>query len=199
MNLRHGLLAMLLVGSTAAVASNTLIAPRAPVAVAKSSLTVTADREWNKMGARPGPSDEIWTIDGAQLNQLTFYGGIAADTGLFREVSTRNRPLPQFKSTMLVTDIPELFENSYRVANAINVMSVDQIEPTTFAGHQGVRFDYDYTPQDDVHRKGEGYAAIIDNRLYMITFEAPALHFFDAGIGSARAVVASASFAAAKK
>ena len=198
MKLRDGLFAMLFIASTAAMASNTLVVPRTPVAVAKSSLTVTADREWNKMGPRPGPSDEIWTIDGAQLNQLTFYGGIATDTGLFREVSTRNRPLPQFKSTMLVTDIPGLFENSYRVANAINVMSVDQIEPTAFAGYQGVRFAYDYTPLDEVHRKGEGYAAIVDGRLYMITFEAPALHFFDAGIASARAVVASATVAAQK-
>jgi hypothetical protein len=52
-----------------------------------------------------------------------------------------------------------------------------------------------YGPTDEVHRKGEGCVAIVDGRLYMITFEAPALHFFDAGIAPARAVVASAFFA----
>src|SRR5579862_8384211 len=143
------------------------------------------------MGARPGSNGELWTIDGAPLNKLTFYGGIASGTPLFREVAKHDKPLPQFNSTMLITDIPGLVESSYRVAFDTNVISVDQIEPTTFAGFKGIRFAYDFTsPTDEVRRKGEGCAAIVDGRLYMITFEGPALHFFDAGIAPARAVVA---------
>lgn len=59
-----------------ALASNTLITAQTPVAVAKSSMTVTPDREWNKMGARPGRNSESWTIDGDGLNEVNFYGGI---------------------------------------------------------------------------------------------------------------------------
>lgn len=200
MKMRSGLLAVLLVAPTTVLAGNSLIFPRAAVAVAKSSLTVTPDVEWNKMGARPGRSAEVWTIDGSQLNELTFYGGIANDTALFREVSKKQKPLPRFNATMLITDIPTLVENSYRIANDISVITVDQIEPVTFAGYQGIRFAYDFTaPSDEVRRRGEGQAAIVDGRLYMITFEAPALHFFDAGIAPARAVIASASFPAKKK
>ncbi len=54
------------------------------VAVAKSGLTVNPDREWNKMGARSGRNSETWTIDGDGLNDVTFYGGIANDSTLFR-------------------------------------------------------------------------------------------------------------------
>jgi len=196
MKLSGGLLALLFVLPAAASAGNTLIAPNTAVAVAKSSLTVTPDREWNKMGRRPGRNAETWTFDGEQLNDLTFYGGIAAETALFREVSKKDKPLPRFKSTMLITDIPSLVESSYRIAANVGVITIDQIEPTTFAGYQGIRFVYDFTPpNDEVHRKGEGHAAIVDGRLYMITFEAPALHFFDASIAPARAVIASAAFA----
>lgn len=199
MTLRRALLAALFLAPTAAIASNTLIPPKVAIAVAKSALTVTPDAEWNKMGARPGRNGEIWTIDGAQLNELTFYGGIVPGTPLFREVAKHDKPLPQFNATMLITDIPALVESSYRVAFDTDVISVDQIEPTVFAGAPGIRFSYEFTPpKDDVRRKGEAYAAIVDGRLYMITFEAPALHYFDADIGQARTVVASAALAAKK-
>jgi hypothetical protein len=196
MKLSASLSALLFVLPAAAIAGNTLIPPKAAVAVAKSALTVTPDREWNKMGRRPGRNAETWTFDGEQLNDLTFYGGIAAGATLLREVSKKHKPLPRFNATMLITDIPTLVENSYRIGADVSVITIDQIEPTTFAGYQGIRFTYDFTPpSDEVHRKGEGHAAIVDGRLYMITFEAPALHFFDASIAPARAVIASAAFA----
>ena len=38
----------------------------------------------------------------------------------------------------------------------------------------------------------EGYAAIVKGRLFMITFEAPTLYYFQAGVEAARQVVSSA-------
>jgi hypothetical protein len=176
-----------------AVAGNSLIVANQPVAVAKSVLTVTPAREWNKMGARPGRNSETWTLDGDTLNDLTFYGGIENTRTLFREVDKRNKPLPRFSSTMLITDVHTLFENSYRIAIGTPLMSIDAIEPTTVAGHKGVRFRYSFTrPNEEVRRLGEAHAAIVGGKLYMVTFEAPALHYFETGISAARAVVASA-------
>jgi hypothetical protein len=188
-------LAFVLLLPAGAIASNSLIEAKQSVAVAKSALMVTPDREWNKMGTRPGSNGETWTFDGAPLNDLTFYGGIVSGKTLFREVAKRTNPLPQFTSTMLITDVPSLLENSYRVALDTGLVVIDGVEPAAFAGHKGIRFAYNFTDADEVRRKGEGYAAIIGGRLYMITFEAPALHFFDSGIDAARAVVASAAFA----
>jgi len=199
MSLRGGLLAVLLVLASPAIASNTLIVAGRSVAVVKSAMTVTPDREWNRILSPPAPN-EVWTIDGQDLNELDFFGGIATNQSLFGEkMKRRSRPQPFFNATMLITDVPALLENSYRALININVMAIDQIEPVTFAGHQGIRFTYGYTPRDEVRRKGEAHAAIVDGKLYMITFEAPALHFFDAGIAAARAVVASATVAATKK
>ncbi|WCM29272.1 hypothetical protein NDN01_10480 [Sphingomonas sp. QA11] len=185
--------ALALFGAGPAVAGNKLIAQGASVAVAKSLLTVTPDREWNKMGARPGRNSETWTLDGDGLNDVTFYGGIENDRTLFREVDKRSKPLPRFSSTMLLTDLPVLFENSYSIALNTQLMKVDSIEPATFLGQNGVHFSYTFSRiNEEVRRKGEASAAIIGGKLFMITFEAPDVFYYERDLPAYRAIVAKA-------
>jgi hypothetical protein len=182
-----------LLASVPAVAGNSLIVAGRRIAVAKSALTVQPASEWNKLGARPGKQAETWTLDGDGLNDLTFYGGIESDKPLFREVSRKNQPLPRVSATMLITDIPTLLENSYRVALGTASMTIDTVEPATFAGSKGVRFTYAFTRQGEtLHRRGEGRGAMIGGRLYLITYEAPALHYYGRSIAAARQVAESA-------
>jgi len=188
--------AILLTTAQPALASNTLIVAQAPVAVAKSPMTVTPDREWNKMGARPGRNSESWTIDGDGLNEVTFYGGIEADRTLFREVSKRTMPLPRFSATMLLTDIPALFEASYRIALNTPVMKIDTVAPTTFLGHKAVQFAFTYSRVDEeVRRRGDAVAAIIGGKLFMITFDAPDIFYYQRDVAAYRAIVATAAIA----
>jgi len=183
----------LLACAAPASAGNTLIAKGQAVTVAKSALTITPNHEWNKMGARPGRNSETWTLDGDGLNDVTFYGGIDTDRTLFREVSKRVKPLPRFNATMLLTDIPALLENSYRIALATPLMTVESVAPCSFVGAKGITFTYSFTrPNEEVRRKGEGYAAIIAGKLYMTTFEAPDIYYYDRDIATFRALVASA-------
>ena len=102
------LAATLFVTAPTPVLAGALKAAGTPVAVARSGLTVTPDQSWNK-GARPGRLSESWTLDGLTINELTFYGGIADNTTLFREVDKTNSPLPRFSKTMLLPDIAQLF------------------------------------------------------------------------------------------
>jgi hypothetical protein len=173
-------LAAALSATAPASAGNKLIPAGQRVAVAKSPMTVLPTNEWNKLGARPGRNSETWTIDGDELNDLTFYGGIPAGKPLFREVDKKNRPLPLVSATMLITDIPALVENSYRIALGTTDMNVDKIEPITFVGNKGVRFTYTFTRQNEsLRRRGEAHAAVVAGKLYMITYEAPTLYYFD--------------------
>ncbi len=56
------------------------------------------------------------------------------------------------------------------------------MEPMAFAGQPGIRFTYSFTrPNEDLPRKGEGRAAMIGGKLYLITFEAPRLHISTPG------------------
>ncbi len=170
------------------------------VAVAKSPMSVTPGIDWNRIGARPGRNAESWTLDGLSLNDMTFYGGIPNDTTLFRDAKKKTDPLPRFSSTMLVPDIAQLFESSYRVSVGTSLMSIDSVEPATFAGQPGFRFSYSFVKQgEEVRRKGEATGAVLGGKLYMITFEAPVIHYFDAGVSAYRDVAKSAFVGSAPK
>jgi hypothetical protein len=168
------------------------------VAVARSNLVVTPDRAWNR-GARPGRLYEAWTLDGLSINELTFYGGIVEGKTLFREVDKINAPLPKFSKTMLAPDVASMMESSYRIALQTPLMQVDTIEPATFAGAQGFKFTYHFTFADEVKRLGVARGAIIDGKLYMVTYEAPGIHYFGRDLEGFTKIADSAKLTAIKK
>jgi hypothetical protein len=189
----------LILAPLASADAYSLIPANKPVAVAKSALTVTPDMAWNKIGARPGRFAESWTLDGLPLNDVTFYAAIPNDQSLFREVDKTRKPLPHFSPTMLAPDVAQFFEGSYRVAMGTSLFAIDRVEPATFAGRPGFRFDYSFTVQDEeVRRKGEGIGAIVDGKLYLVTFEAPAIHYYDRDLEAFRKISASATLAPTK-
>ncbi len=164
-----------------------------PQLVGKLGLSVTPPNDWNRLGSKIGRNAESWTLDGLSLNDLTFYGGIEEGRTLFREVDKKNRPLPKFTASMLPTDIVSLFEGSYRVAAGTSLFEIGKVEPATFAGKPGVHFTYSFVQQgEEVRRNGEGTGAIIGGKLYLITFEAPVIHYFDRDVARYRTLVGTA-------
>ena len=163
------------------------------VLVAASTMSVVPATDWNRVDRHPGRHAERWTLDGAGLNALTFYAGIKSGMTLFREVDRRTRPLPRFSASMLAPDVVRLFESSYRLAGGSALFTVDDAAPAQFAGRPGFRFGYRFTREEDgVRRQGEGTGAVIDGQLFLITYEAPAIHYFGHDLADYRAVVASA-------
>lgn len=180
-----------------AIAGYKLMPNGVSAVVAKSPLVVTPAVAWNKLGARPGRNAESWTLDGLTLNDVTFYGGIANDATLFRDARKKTDPLPRFASTMLAPDVAQLFESSYRVSNGTSLMTINAVEPAQFAGHSGFHFTYTFVRQDEeVKRNGDGTGAIIDGKLYLITYEAPVIYYYAKNLADYRAIVASARLGA---
>lgn len=162
------------------------------VTVADSALTVTPSRDWNRLDGKIGKNAETWTLDGGQLNELTFFGGIAPGSPLVRERSKKREPLPKFTSGTLLAEVPELLETTYRTYKQSGSFTVTEVEPLTFLGQDGVIFRYEFVDQDELTRKGEARAAIVAGKLYMITFEAPRLHYFAKGIDDFHALAQTA-------
>ncbi|MES2700246.1 MAG: hypothetical protein V4647_11615 [Pseudomonadota bacterium] len=161
------------------------------VEVADSNMAVTPSRDWNRLSGNIGRRTETWTLDGGQLNDVTFYGGIEIGDPLVREQNRRQEPLPKFTETTLLIEIPELLEGTYRTYKSIGTFETLSAEPIRFLGHSGVLFTYEYTDVDELTRKGEARASIIDGELYMVTFDAPRLHYFEQVIGDFRALADS--------
>lgn len=179
--------------STTPADAHKLRAKGETVKVADSEMSVTPTRDWNRLSQEPGKHAETWTLDGEQLDDLTFYGGIEPGDPLVKERSKKKDPLPKFEKTTLLVEIPELLEGTYRTYKQIGSFQLVTTEPTTFLGHKGVQFTYHYTDADQLTRKGEAKAAIIAGKLYMVTYDAPRLYYFDKLVGDVRALVATAT------
>jgi len=178
--------------ATAPAIANSLVSPGPQPKIARSTLSAIPNSEWNRLSQRGGKFVEIWTLDGDELNKVTFYGGVPVGQTLFREADKKRAPLPRVTANMLITDIPALLESSYRIQLNTTQMSIDSQEPTLVGGHKGVRFTYSFVRQDDeVQRKGEAVGAVVGDRLYLVAYEAPAIHFFDKDVEKFRQLAAT--------
>lgn len=185
-----GLVAMAM---TASVAHAHKLRERAQtVMVADDGFAVTPSQDWNRLDGNAGKRTETWTLDGAQLNDLTFYGGIEPGRPLVRERNKKSDPLPKFTATTLAVEIPELLEGTYRTYKDSANFEVTATEPARFLGQEGISFAYQYLDGEHLIRKGEGRAAIVEGRLYMITFDAPRLRYFDRSVAEFRRIADSA-------
>lgn len=163
------------------------------VAVAKSGMTVIPGEGWNLSSTRSSKKGESWSYDGPILNDIEFLGGIANGEPLAKERSKKEKPFPKFSSAMLPTDVAQLYEQTVRITTGSPDFAVETMEPASFAGHPGFRFTFRFTkPDEEITRKGEARGAIVGGKLYMITYVATALHYFDAHLAAAHGVMDSA-------
>lgn len=187
--------AMVAIGLAAAAAEAkwTEVAAGQPVPVAKSRLAVTAPPAWNRTSARPSKKSETWSFDGPLLNRIDFFAAVAPGEALLRERDRKRNPLPTFAAAMLPNDVAELFERTQRIAAGTADFAIDTVAPATFAGARGFRFTYHYTGADEtLTRKGLASGAVIGGKLYLISYAAPAVHYYDAGLAGAQAIMESA-------
>ena len=163
-----------------------------PATISGSAMTVTPARDWNKLSASTGKKTETWTLDGEELNDVTFFAGIEPGKPLVREVSKKRKPLPKFTKETLLVEVPELVEGTYRAAKDIATFTVTGAKPDQFLGRDGIRFTFDYVDDDALPRRGEGRATIVDGLLYMAVFAAPRLNYYDRTLADFRALTDSA-------
>lgn len=167
-----------------------LIEPGFQEKIAKGTYSASPNSTWNRLNQKEGKYQEIWTIDGDQLNQIMFFGGVPVGEPLLKERNKKTDPLPKVASNMLLPDIPVFLERTYRTHFATTSMSIGLQEPATFAGMDGIHFTYRYTAlEDEVEREGEAYAALEDGKLYLVAFEAPSLYYFDKDVKKFHEVV----------
>lgn len=167
--------------------------PKGVVAkVGSAGISVKPPRDWNRLDIKPGKFAETWTLDGEQLNEVTFYTGVESGQPIVRERNKKREPLPKFTSNTLLVEVPELLEGTYRSYRKIAAFTLTNSAPGQFLGREGVHFSYDYTDQDDLPRKGNARAVIIGKKLYMITFDAPRIYYFDRVLEDYRLLAESA-------
>jgi hypothetical protein len=166
--------------------------------VVNERLAVKLSAAWNKV-SDPWEVDpyDTWTQEGMPLDQLRLWGGVRSGQPLMikpavylRRDDQKEARVPTFRTGMSREQLVNLFEQLYATAGSVRIT---RAEPDTFAGLQGVRFEFTLVRRlDDVVVQGVGWAAARGDELYAATFTAPRLSFFGRLRPLAEAVVRTA-------
>src|SRR3546814_347814 len=83
-----------------------------------------------------------------------------------------------FRDTMTSSEVVELWEATMTKVFKTTLAEGKNVQPVKFAGMDGFRFDFNYVPKDEVDRKGVGFGAVKDGRLYLIFFSGTKLYHY---------------------
>jgi hypothetical protein len=172
----------------------TLIAP-SQVAVAGGTMHVTPSAAWNKAPTSPLAIryEEDWTENGPTLDSLVFIGGLPDGQALAKQHRKADSQVPVFHATMTPLELTSMIESYYRVREGSKLFQTDGIAPASLFGKPALRFDYSYVGGDDVRRRGRSVAAIVGGKLYLLSLEGAASHYFENAAPQFDSIVASAS------
>ena len=160
--------------------------------VVDQRLLVVATKDWNQFEASLADGKPTWTQEGIAVDALKFYVGLKNDALIAATPSEPKGQVPlAFKSTMQAADIVALFERLY--SRGGSTFTLEKVEQVDFIGGIGYSFEFSSIRRsEDVRLRGVGWFAVRNGELWAITYVAPRLAFFPAGIGEAEAIARSA-------
>jgi hypothetical protein len=158
----------------------------------KDRMTVTVDKPWNQFEGGIGDGTPTWTQDGVTVDALRFYVALK-DGALIAPTPTEpkgQKPLA-YKAGMGTSEVVALFEGLY--SRGGSTFALDRVEPAPFGGQGGFRFEFSSIRKaDDVRLRGIGWGAVRNGELFVVTYTAPRMAFFDRHMASAEAIAKSA-------
>lgn len=155
-------------------------------------MVVNLDKPWNQFEQVMGDGIPTWTQDGVTVDTLKFYVGLK-DGALIAATPSEPKGIAPlaFKSSMRTGEIVALFERMY--SRGGSSFTLEKVVPHSFMDTPGFRFEFSsIRKSDDVRLRGVGWGAVRNGELFAITYAAPRLAFYPAGLPSATAIANSA-------
>lgn len=161
-------------------------------------LLFNIDGAWNQINAPGIGPAQVWTMEGLPVDQLRVYSGIKDGEAISASggniASNSGGTIPKtfnFRSNMQPDEIASLFEAMFTRDGS--TFKLERLEPATFGGGKGFRFDYSLTRKiDNVQLSGLGYGTVDKGQLYAIVYVAPRLTFFPRHKGRVEQIARSA-------
>jgi len=161
----------------------------------RQRLLVRVDNPWNQFDRIAGDTTPTWTQEGISVDTLRFH--VALKDG---ELIAPTPPEPKgqkplaFKASMQPSEVISLYEAYY--SRGGSTFKLEKVGPATFIGQPGFQFEFSSVRKtDEVQLRGMGWGAVRNGELFVITYTAPRLGFYQRGIGSATAIAKSARVA----
>ncbi len=143
---------------------------------------------WNAYSKQQfGLIDERWTIDGFGLGDMRFWHDVNDGEALFE---SRVIEYPTFQSDMRPTEVAELYAGSLSKADVVD-FETQNLRPAKFGSVDGFRFELSYLLASGLKVRGTALAAIVDQKLQLIVYSAPELHYYSKNLDEAEKVMAS--------
>ena len=156
-------------------------------------LTVSLTGAWNHISAPGLGPAKVWTMEGLPVDQLLLYSGLKDGDAIH---APHRGPGPEkksfeFRANMEPDQIASLFEGM--LSRDGSTYKLVKLEPATFGGTKGFRFEYALTRKlDNVQLAGVGYGAISRGELFAVVYMAPRLTFFPRHAPTVEAIARSA-------
>jgi len=141
-------------------------------------FSVEPQIRWSSLPARPGL--DLWTVDGATLDAVTFFKGVADGQPLYRGPmggAPQEDKRPKFRAAMTATDIAELFEDSFAMLRMQNLETTG-LRPAKFGAEDGFRFEMAWVTPGGLEMQGVVAGAVLKNRLYAVVYSGARAHYF---------------------
>jgi len=159
----------------------------------RDKLVVRLDSAWNKYNGPGQSKTELWTTEGMSLDVLRFFVDIGEGEQLLEVRGANEKQVPKFRATMQAPEIVELYDAV--ASQGGNRFHLEKLAPADFAGAAGFRFDYTLVRKgDEVELKGFCYGVVRNKRLYLMTFQAPKIHYYPQHAQRAQAAALSVRF-----
>lgn len=140
-------------------------------------LSVKIEGAWNHINAPGMGPAQHWTMEGLLVDQLLLFSGIKDGQAVHAPQPGTEKKTFSFRSSMQPDEIVAMFEGV--MTRDGSRFSLVKMEPVTFGGRKGFRFDYTLTrKRDSVLLNGFGYGAVSKGELFAILYQAPRLHFY---------------------
>ena len=170
---RGALLALLVALLAACAGGGPLVKPGTTTA---GGLVIDAGMEWTRM---TGFREQLWTIDGPQLNSLHLISTVREREFIFLgERQTRRRPDGAFYHRgMRADELRDLIVDGMRAAGAVNV-TTRNLRPATFGNREGLRFEMAMDNEAGLEYRAMAAAFEHEKGLALALFYAPAEYYY---------------------
>ena len=141
-----------------------------------SRLSIDAGMEWTRM---QGMREQLWTIDGPQLNSLHLIPQVREREFIFLgQRQTRRRPDGAFyRRGMRSDELRDLIVDGLRASGAVNV-AVSNLRPVDFGGREGLRFEIAMATEAGLKYQAMAAAFEHEKGLALALFYAPTEYYY---------------------
>ena len=142
------------------------------------AYSVEPQIRWASVPARPGM--DLWTVDGAALDVITFVKGLADGEAMVRGAIPGGPPedkRPKFRASMTPSDVAEVVVDSYALFGHQKIDTAN-LRPAKFGTADGFRFDMSWVTQVGLEMQALVAGAVVKGKLHLIIYSGTRAHYF---------------------